>query len=186
MPQQTPEFKAYIDDLMWAQSYALANREQMMDELVRSLADLLGLTPDEVEADRINCHHNYTATEHHHGRDLWITRKGAIKAGRDDRGVIPGSMGTRSYIVRGLGNAASYCSCSHGAGRRMSRGQARRELDAASLTSAMTGRVWNAERAEALVDEHPLAYKDIDEVMANQADLVAIEHTLAQIFNYKG
>lgn len=186
LPQGTPEFKVYIDDLMWAQAYAAANREQMTDELVRSLAEILGLTPDAVEAGRINCHHNYTAMEHHHGRDLWITRKGAIKAGPDDRGVIPGSMGTRSYIVRGLGSPASYNSCSHGAGRRMSRSQARKTLTVDSLTTAMGARTWNSARAEDLIDEHPEAYKDIDTVMANQADLVAIEHTLSQIFNYKG
>jgi tRNA-splicing ligase RtcB len=186
LPQSTPEFKAYIDDLMWAQAYALANREQMMDELVRSLAEILGLTPDAVEAERINCHHNYTAIERHRGRDLWITRKGAIKAGPDDRGVIPGSMGTRSYIVRGRGSAASYHSCSHGAGRRLSRSQARKALTVDSLTDAMGARVWNADRAGDLVDEHPEAYKDIDTVMADQADLVAIEHTLSQVFNYKG
>jgi tRNA-splicing ligase RtcB len=186
LPQATPEFKAYIDDLMWAQAYAAANREQMMDELVRSLGEILALAPDAVEAERINCHHNYTAMEHHHGRDLWITRKGAIKAGRDDRGVIPGSMGSRSYIVRGLGNASSYNSCSHGAGRRMSRSQARKSLTVDSLTDAMGSRTWNHTRAEELVDEHPDAYKDIDTVMADQADLVEIEHTLTQIFNYKG
>jgi RNA-splicing ligase RtcB len=186
LPQSTPEFKAYIDDLMWAQAYAAANREQMMDELVRSLAEVFGLTPDAVEADRINCHHNYTATEHHHGRDLWITRKGAIRAGLGDRGVIPGSMGTRSYIVHGLGSAASYESCSHGAGRRMSRREARRNLTVDSLTDAMGGRVWNDDRAEDLIDEHPSAYKDIDTVMANQSDLVAVDHTLTQVFNYKG
>jgi tRNA-splicing ligase RtcB len=186
LPQSTREFKAYIDDLMWAQAYALANREQMMDELVRSIAEILELTPDQVEADRINCHHNYTETEHHHGRDMWITRKGAIKAGPDDRGVIPGSMGTRSYIVRGLGSPASYHSCSHGAGRRLSRSQARKTLTVDSLADAMGTRVWNADRAEDLIDEHPQAYKDIDTVMADQADLVAVEHTLSQIFNYKG
>ena len=186
LPQATPEFKAYIDDLMWAQAYAAANREQMMDELVRSLAEILDSSPEGVEAARINCHHNYTAIERHHGRDLWITRKGAIKAGPDDRGVIPGSMGSRSYIVRGLGNPASYHSCSHGAGRRMSRSQARKSLTVQSLTDAMGTRTWNNTRAEDLIDEHPDAYKDIDTVMANQADLVAIEHTLSQIFNYKG
>src|SRR5690606_21710152 len=115
-----------------------------------------------------NCHHNFTQMETHHGRKLWITRKGAIKADRGDEGVIPGSMGTRSYIVRGLGNPASYHSCSHGAGRRMSRGRAKRELTVRSLTEAMRGRTWNADRAAALVDEHPEAYKPIDQVMADQ------------------
>ncbi|MEV5412126.1 RtcB family protein [Thermopolyspora sp. NPDC052614] len=133
-----------------------------------------------------NCHHNFTQQERHNGRDLWITRKGAIKAAVGDEGVIPGSMGTRSYIVRGLGNPSSYNSCSHGAGRRMSRAQAKRELTAESLAAAMAGRTWNADRAEALVDEHPAAYKSIDQVMEDQRDLVEVQHTLRQIFNYKG
>ena len=137
-------------------------------------------------ARTINCHHNFTQQEHHHGRDLWVTRKGAIKADRGDEGVIPGSMGTRSYIVCGLGSAASYNSCSHGAGRRISRGDARRQLTAGSLTEAMGDRVWNADRASSLVDEHPRAYKDIDAVMADQRDLAEIQHTLRQVFNYKG
>ncbi|WP_248961536.1 RtcB family protein [Sphaerisporangium perillae] len=133
-----------------------------------------------------NCHHNFTQMEKHNGRDLWITRKGAIKADVGDEGVIPGSMGTQSYIVRGRGNPDSYNSCSHGAGRRMSRTRAKRELSAKSLTEAMRGRTWNANRAAALVDEHPDAYKSIDQVMEDQKDLVEIQHTLHQIFNYKG
>ncbi|MEV7970689.1 RtcB family protein [Sphaerisporangium sp. NPDC088356] len=133
-----------------------------------------------------NCHHNFTQQETHNGKELWITRKGAIKADTGDEGVIPGSMGTQSYIVRGLGNPDSYNSCSHGAGRRMSRSRAKRELSAKSLTEAMQGRTWNADRAAALVDEHPEAYKSIDQVMEDQKDLVEIQHTLHQIFNYKG
>jgi tRNA-splicing ligase RtcB len=138
------------------------------------------------EVRRINCHHNFTQREHHHGRDLWITRKGAIKAGVNDEGVIPGSMGTSSYIVRGRGNPASYESCAHGAGRRMSRGQARRSFTEASLREAMRGRAWNDADATSLLDEHPESYKDIDQVMADQRDLVEIEHTLRQVLNYKG
>ncbi|MCU1600005.1 MAG: hypothetical protein JWO22_714 [Frankiales bacterium] len=134
----------------------------------------------------INCHHNFTQRETHGGVEMWITRKGAIKAAKGDLGVIPGSMGTRSYVVEGLGSAASYESCSHGAGRRMSRGEARRSLTASSLKKAMAGRTWNEAQADALVDEHPLAYKDIDQVMADQADLVRVQHTLRQVFNYKG
>lgn len=133
-----------------------------------------------------NCHHNFTQREMHGGRSLWITRKGAIKAAVGDEGVIPGSMGTRSYVVSGLGNTASYTSCSHGAGRRMSRGQAKRELTAESLREAMGDRVWNSDRAASLVDEHPLAYKSIDQVMDDQRDLVTIQHTLRQVLNYKG
>ena len=180
--QGTPEFTAYIDDMRWSQAYALANRDRMMDEALRSLRELLPFT----ETRRVNAHHNFTQMERHHGRDLWITRKGAIKADVGDDGVIPGSMGTRSYIVRGLGNPGSFNSCSHGAGRRLSRSQARREFTGADLAARMEGRTWNADRAGALVDEIPDAYKDIDAVMEAQRDLVAIEHTLRQVFNYKG
>jgi tRNA-splicing ligase RtcB (3'-phosphate/5'-hydroxy nucleic acid ligase) len=134
---------------------------------------------------RINCHHNHTEREHHRGHNVWLTRKGAIRAREGDLGVIPGSMGTRSYIVRGLGNPASYHSCSHGAGRRMSRGQARRQLDEAGLVAAMAGKAWNGD-ARALLDEDPRAYKDVDQVTADQQDLVAVEHTLTQVLNYKG
>jgi tRNA-splicing ligase RtcB len=141
---------------------------------------------DITPVERINCHHNFTQKEHHHGKDMWLTRKGAISARRDERGVIPGSMGTASYIVKGLGSPASYFSCAHGAGRRMSRGRARKELTLKSLDAAMVGKTWNNDRAGALLDEHPDSYKDIDVVMADQADLVEIVHTLHQVFNYKG
>lgn len=180
--QGTPEFGAYIADMHWAQNYALANRDRMMDEALRSLAELMPFS----ELRRVNCHHNFTATERHHGRNLWITRKGAINAGVGDEGVIPDSMGTRSFIVRGKGSPASFESCSHGAGRRMSRGEARKAFTEADLTARMAGRVWNADKASSLIDEIPDSYKDIDDVMAAQDDLVAIEHTLRQVFNYKG
>ncbi len=147
--------------------------------------ELQQVVPRAAIVDQVNCHHNFTQMEHHHGRNVWLTRKGAIKAAEGDRGVIPGSMGTSSYIVKGLGNPASYCSCSHGAGRRLGRKQAERELTEESLVEAMQGKAWNND-AHALLDEHPLAYKDIDVVMANQADLVGIEHTLHQVLNYKG
>ncbi|GAA0444276.1 RNA-splicing ligase RtcB [Acrocarpospora corrugata] len=181
--QGTPEFTAYIEDMLWAQAYAMASRARMNVVLNNALFSLVK-RGEMVET--INCHHNFAQRERHFGTDLWITRKGAIKADRGDDGVIPGSMGTQSYIVRGRGNPESYNSCSHGAGRRMSRGQARRELTARSLREAMRGRTWNASRAAALVDEHPKAYKSIDKVMADQRDLVEIRHTLHQVFNYKG
>lgn len=181
--QGEPSFEAYIADMLWAQSYAMGSRTVMAQRLLQSLFEVVG-SGEHVRT--INCHHNFTQLEHHHGKELWITRKGAIKAAAGDEGVIPGSMGTRSYVVSGKGSAASYHSCSHGAGRRMSRGQARRELTVDSLRTAMTGRSWNADAAEKLVDEHPSAYKDIDQVMADQADLVTIQHTLSQVFNYKG
>ncbi|MFC6080952.1 RtcB family protein [Sphaerisporangium aureirubrum] len=181
--QGTPEYTAYIRDMLWAQAYAMASRARMDKVLSDALFSMVGAGQ---RVRSINCHHNYSQREHHHGKDLWITRKGAIKADTGDEGVIPGSMGTRSYIVSGRGNPASYNSCSHGAGRRMSRTQARQRLTAESLTAAMAGRTWNADRARALVDEHPEAYKSIDRVMDDQHDLVEIQHELRQVFNYKG
>lgn len=183
LEQGTPEFRAYVEDMLWAQAYAMASRARMDKVLVNALFRIVG-TGSRVRT--VNCHHNFSQKETHGGKELWITRKGAIKADTGDEGVIPGSMGTRSYIVRGLGNPASYNSCSHGAGRRMSRTRARRELSAASLRDAMGTRTWNSTRAAALVDEHPEAYKPIDRVMADQADLVEVRHTLSQVFNYKG
>ncbi|MGQ0824660.1 MAG: RtcB family protein [Actinomycetota bacterium] len=179
----TPEFDAYITDMLWAQEYARANRDQMMDNAMRAVFAFLGFGR---ETQRINCHHNFTQREIHNGAQMWITRKGAIKADTGDLGVIPGSMGTRSYIVRGKGNASSWTSCSHGAGRRYSRTKAKKLFSAADLAEQMSGKVWLAHRADALVDEIPAAYKDIDQVMADQADLVEVLHTLHQVLNYKG
>jgi len=181
--QGTVEFDTYIADMLWAQRYAMASRARMADALNATLFAAAG---GGTEVRRINCHHNFTQRERHHGRDLWITRKGAIKAAAGDEGVIPGSMGTGSYIVTGLGNTASYTSCSHGAGRRMSRTAAKQRLSADSLRDAMRGRTWNHDRADALLDEHPHAYKDIDQVMHDQRDLVTVQHTLRQVLNYKG
>jgi RNA-splicing ligase RtcB len=188
----TPEFAAYIADMLWAQDYARANREAMMDAVLSELSGLVEASSGEsagsqsIELRRINCHHNYTEREHHHGKDVWLTRKGAIRARQGDLGVIPGSMGTSSFIVRGLGNPASYDSCSHGAGRRMSRSKARKEISLEDFKTAMEGRDWQSGKADQLLDEAPQAYKDIDQVMVDQADLVAVEHTLHQILNYKG
>ena len=178
----TVEFDAYVADMLWAQTYALENRELMLDA---ALVDLFAFVGAGNELGRINCHHNFAQREQHEGRWLWITRKGAIRAANGDMGVIPGSMGTRSYIVRGLGETESYMSSSHGAGRRMSRSQAKRELTEESLVEAMKGKAWNQD-AKGLLDEHPLAYKDIDQVMEAQTDLVEIVHTLRQVANYKG
>jgi tRNA-splicing ligase RtcB len=179
----TTEFDRYIQDMLWAQRYAMESRSTMMDAALRSLFEIVGSGG---EVDRVNCHHNFTQRETHLGRSLWITRKGAIKAEQTDRGVIPGSMGTRSYIVSGKGSVASYTSCSHGAGRRMSRNEARKQLSVESLNAAMAGKAWNADHAVELLDEHPDSYKDIDQVMAAQADLVTVEAVLRQVFNYKG
>jgi len=179
----TPEFRAYITDMLWAQDYARANRDQMMDNAMREVFAFIGHGR---ETRRINCHHNFTSREVHDGAELWITRKGAIKADVGDLGVIPGSMGTRSYIVAGKGNRLSWTSCSHGAGRRHSRTQAKKLFTSADLAAQMAGKVWLDTRADALVDEIPSAYKDIDQVMADQADLVEVRHTLHQVLNYKG
>jgi RNA-splicing ligase RtcB len=182
----TPEFTAYITAMLWAQDYAMLNRSVMMDAVLNQLARFLYRAPIDIEVERINCHHNFTEKEHHGSKDVWVTRKGAIRARDTDLGVIPGSMGTCSYIVRGKGNAASYNSCSHGAGRRMGRKEARRQFTAGDLADQMKGRTWNVDDAEALVDEIPSCYKDIDQVMADQKDLVEVLHTLRQIVNYKG
>jgi tRNA-splicing ligase RtcB len=179
----TQEFTEYIDDMLWAQDYALANREQMMDVL---LAELFTFVGHGAEVQRINCHHNYSVRERHDGRELWITRKGAIRARKGDRGVIPGSMGNDILIVRGLGNPASYQSSAHGAGRRHSRRQAKKRFTVDELREQMKGRAWNRERAAALLDEIPGAYKDLTQVMADQSDLVETEYSLREVLNYKG
>jgi tRNA-splicing ligase RtcB len=181
--QGTPEFEAYVADMLWAQDYAMANRAQMMDAAITEVLSFLGTRR---VTQTVNCHHNFSQREVHNGHELWITRKGAIQADTGDLGVIPGSMGTRSYIVRGKGSAASWKSCSHGAGRRHSRTKARKLYTPADLAEQMQGKTWLKGRAAALVDEIPTAYKDIDVVMADQADLVEVLHTLHQVLNYKG
>jgi RNA-splicing ligase RtcB len=179
----TEEFDQYVADMLWAQDYALANREQMMDVL---LGELFTFVAKGSEVRRINCHHNYSARERHDGRELWITRKGAIRAGRGDYGVIPGSMGNDIHIVRGLGNPTSFESCAHGAGRSHSRRQAKKRFTVEQLREQMEGKAWNRDRAGALLDEIPGAYKDLEQVMADQADLVEIETSMREILNYKG
>jgi tRNA-splicing ligase RtcB len=184
LQQGSDEFDAYIRDLGWAQAYARENRRQLLAATHRALERTLGR--ELADTDEVNCHHNYTELEEHDGRWLWITRKGAIHAGVGARGLIPGSMGQRSYLVVGLGNQASYESCSHGAGRRMSRTQARKTLSVEALEQQMAGRAWQASDAQALLDEAPDAYKPIDVVMRDQADLVRIEHAFTALANYKG
>lgn len=182
--QDTPEFDAYVRDLQWAQAYAFGNRQRIMDV---ALGQLHEATHGQAEAVRtINNHHNYARMENHHGKNLWITRKGAISAQDGELGVVPGSMGTGSFVVRGLGNPASYCSAAHGAGRAMSRSQARKRFTAEDMETAMEGRTWLAREATALLDEIPGAYKDLDSVMADQDDLVEVVHRLETIVNYKG
>lgn len=181
--QGTSEFEAYIADMLWCQAYALANRDAMLAAFATAFFRFVGSGR---ERERINCHHNFAALEQHGGEQLWITRKGAISARTGQLGLIPGSMGTCSYVVRGLGNPLSWQSCSHGAGRRFSRTEAKRRYTVNDLKSQMGDRTWLDSRADRLVDEIPSAYKDIDEVMANQRDLVEVVHTLHQIVNYKG
>jgi tRNA-splicing ligase RtcB len=181
--QGTPQFQEYIASVKWAQDYARANRDLIGKA---AIDDLLVHVGKGQVTDTINCHHNYTEREHHFGKDLWITRKGAIRARVGDRGLIPGSMGAASYVVEGLGNPASYQSCAHGAWRRMSRTQAKKQIAPDRLREAMADRVWLDRRAGELVDEAPAAYKDIDQVMADQADLVRIVHKLRSVVNYKG
>ena len=181
--QGTPEFDAYIADMQWAQDYAMANRAAMIDAAVAVFLKFLGFGR---ETERVNCHHNFAARERHGGKDIWVTRKGAIKADTGDLGIIPGSMGARTFIVRGKGNELSYTSCSHGAGRKMSRTQARKQISEEMLREQMKGRVWLDASARRLLDEGPDAYKDIEQVMREQADLVEIVHELHGIVNYKG
>lgn len=186
--QGTPEFDEYITDMLWAQDYAMLNRQTMLNASYEAFVRFMrnnGMQQVDI-LSTINCHHNFTQQESHHGKNVWLTRKGAIKAGEGDLGIIPGSMGTDTYIVRGLGNPASYSSCSHGAGRNFSRTKAKAIYSSEDLTLAMEGRVWNSDRAEKLVDEIPGAYKDIHAVMAAQSDLVEPVARLRQIFNYKG
>lgn len=179
-------FDDYVEAVAWAQDYALLNRQEMMrlvlDVLRRELPAAGKALSAEDEA--INCHHNYVAEETHWGEKLFVTRKGAISARAGELGIIPGSMGARSYIVRGLGNAESLCSCSHGAGRRMSRTAAKRKFSARDLEEQTRG--VECRKDGGVVDEIPGAYKDIDEVMANQSDLVEVVHTLKQVLCVKG
>jgi RNA-splicing ligase RtcB len=184
----TPAFWDYIADMRWAQEYAMGNREAMNDVLLRNLCEFLNYDAHYTSATLqvINCHHNYTEQEMVDGKLRWVTRKGAIKADTGDWGVIPGSMGTDTYITLGRGNLASYNSSSHGAGRKMSRGQAKRELNVSDFKAQMAGKTWQGSEAAVLLDEAPGAYKDIVQVMEDQEDLTMVMHHLHQVLNYKG
>jgi tRNA-splicing ligase RtcB len=177
-----PEFDAYITALQWAQRFAYLNREEMMDRVVDCLAQFVGMPVERRE--EVNCHHNYTARETHYGREVWLSRKGAIDAHAGVLGLIPGSMGDLSYVVRGKGNAASFCSSPHGAGRNYSRTKARKTFTRADLNARMAGIAWG--QSDAFLDEHPQAYKPIDVVMNDARELVEVVHTLRQIVNVKG
>jgi tRNA-splicing ligase RtcB (3'-phosphate/5'-hydroxy nucleic acid ligase) len=184
--QGTPEFEDYVRDLEWAQAYAFGSRQRMATVALRELAAVTGREPSALEISTINNHHNYARRERHGDHDVWVTRKGAISARAGELGVVPGSMATGSYIVRGLGNPDSYMSASHGAGRMMSRGEARRRFSVEDMHRAMEGRTWLRTKARELIDEIPGAYKDLDRVMADQTDLVEIVHRLETLVNYKG
>lgn len=182
LTEGTAEFSRYIRELPWAQEFALLNRDEMMDRVVDRVSDWFGVAVDELE--RIQCHHNYTEQENHFGVDVWLSRKGAINAAEGVPGLIPGSMGTASYVVVGKGNRDSLNSSPHGAGREYSRSAARRTFTREQLRAAMAGIEYRD--TDAFLDEIPAAYKSIDVVMADATDLVDIRHTLRQIVNVKG
>lgn len=177
------DFDDYVEAVNWAQDYALQNRRIMMETTIAALRRHIPINFT-LTREAINCHHNYVEKETHFGRNLWVTRKGAIRARVDDLGIIPGSMGQRSYIVRGKGELESYCSCSHGAGRKMSRSQARSIFTVADLVQQTKG--VECRKDKMVLDEIPSSYKDLDEVMANQADLVEVVHTLKAVMCVKG
>lgn len=181
-PEDTENFDDYMAAVGWAQNYALENRRRMMIQVIEAMRGMMPAFTITQEA--INCHHNYVEKEHHFGRNMWVTRKGAIRAREGDLGIIPGSMGQRSYIVRGKGNLASYCSCSHGAGRVMSRAEAKRRFSLTDLIAQTDG--VECRKDEGVIDEIPASYKDIDQVMTNQTDLVEVIHTLKQVLCVKG
>lgn len=182
LEEGTPEFERYIAELRWAQHFALLNREEMMDRVTTRFGHWVRGRVRELE--RINCHHNFTQQETHYGKSVWVSRKGAIKAGPGDPGLIPGSMGTASYVVEGRGNPASLNSSPHGAGREYSRNAARKAFSLEELKKAMRGIEFRA--SEAFIDEIPAAYKPIDQVMHDAADLVSVRHKLRQLVNVKG
>lgn len=181
----TQEYESYMRDLEWAQSYALENREEMFRRVLNAISVHVGLSGAQIPYSlKVNCHHNYATKEVHYGENVLVTRKGAVRAQQGDLGIIPGSMGARSYIVRGKGNPESFNSCAHGAGRRMSRSEAKRRFTVADLKKQTEG--VECRKDQHVVDEIPAAYKDIDQVMQNQADLVEVVAILKQVLCVKG
>jgi tRNA-splicing ligase RtcB len=183
LPEGTKLFDEYVAAVGWAQNYAFENRALMMEKVLAALRRHVGCEFT-ITQEAINCHHNYVERENHFGQNLWVTRKGAIRAREGDLGIIPGSMGQRSFIVRGKGNKESYCSCSHGAGRKMSRSEARRTFTVEDLRAQTEG--IECRKDDAVLDEIPASYKDIDVVMSNQTDLVEVVHILKQVLCVKG
>lgn len=177
-------FHDYVEAVEWAQAFARQNRELMMHAVLDSVRRLPGIPPFQTAKNAVNCHHNYVSREFHYGKNVFVTRKGAVHAGAGVLGIIPGSMGARSYIVRGKGNPESFCSCSHGAGRVMSRTQAKKRFSLEDHRRATEG--VECRKDKEVIDETPGAYKDIDKVMAAQSDLVEVVHTLKQVVCVKG
>lgn len=185
--QKTPEFDAYINDLHYAQSYAMANRREIMAKILKDISFHLGERYSWIPTNdlfTVNCHHNYSQLENHFGSNIWVTRKGAVSAKKDEYGIIPGSMGARSFIVKGKGNLDSFHSCSHGAGRSMSRNAAKKLFTVEDHIKATEG--VECRKDIDVIDETPMAYKDIETIMNAQKDLVDIVYTLKQILVVKG
>ena len=180
----TEHFDDYVHAVSWAQDFAMYNRKLMMEQMIDAIADSGEVKPFKAELQVVNCHHNYVARETHYGEEVLVTRKGAVRAALGDYGIIPGSMGARSHIVRGLGNEESFHSCSHGAGRAMSRNEAKRRFTTADHAKATEG--IECRKDEDVIDETPAAYKDIEAVMNAQRDLVEVVHTLKQVVCVKG
>ena len=183
-PEGTEHFAEYVEAVEWAQDFAMTNRRLMMAAVLRAVRSAPGIPPFEAGTVAVNCHHNYVARERHYGRDVLVTRKGAVRARAGDLGIIPGSMGARSYIVRGRGNPEAFDSCSHGAGRAMSRAEAKRRFTVADHAAATAG--IECRKDADVIDETPAAYKSIDAVMEAQRDLVEVLHTLRQVVCVKG
>jgi len=183
-PEESDHFDEYVEAVEWAQTFAKTNRELMMQAVIKAVQSSKGIPPFEANLEVVNCHHNYVARENHFGENVLVTRKGAVRARLGDMGIIPGSMGAKSYIVRGLGNKDSFDSCSHGAGRAMSRTEAKRRFSVDDHIKATEG--VECRKDKDVIDETPAAYKDIDAVMEAQKDLVEIAHTLRQIICVKG
>src|SRR5262249_41300291 len=183
LDEGSPEFNEYVEGLGWAQNYAATNREIMLTLVIAAVSKAMKREVEGVE-EPVNWHHNYASLEEHFGERLWITRKGAVSARAGELGIIPGSMGAKSFIVRGKGNADSYSSCSHGAGRKMSRGEAKRRFSVDDLTIQTDG--VECRKDKGVIDEIPAAYKDIDEVMSAQSDLVEVVDTLKQVLCVTG
>lgn len=184
LPEGTEHFEDYSEAVHWAQEFAAMSRELMMDAVIWAAKSCAGIPPFECSEQVIDCHHNYVARENHYGTNVWVTRKGAVRAREGDLGIIPGSMGAKSFIVRGKGNPESFHSCSHGAGRTMSRTEARKRFSVADHIKATDG--VECRKDVDVIDETPGAYKSIDAVMAAQSDLVEVVHTLKQIVCVKG